>query len=140
MIKKIIYFCCFLSVLSCSETELPANCIRVNLPLNLTTDLNNPQLINAQVPGGFADLNGGIKGVLLFNLNGRDFVAYDKICPQNDCDAPMTFEKGLVLKCSCDASEYSVHFGGAPQTDGFECPAREYRVLQSGSVIRITNF
>ena len=52
----------------------------------------------------------------------------------------MTFEKGLVLKWSGDNSEYSVHFGGAPQTDGFECPAREYKVSKNGSVIRISNF
>ena len=51
----------------------------------------------------------------------------------------MTFENRL-LKCSCDNSTYSVDFGGAPQTNGFECPAIEYRVLRNGSSIRITNF
>jgi hypothetical protein len=52
----------------------------------------------------------------------------------------MTFERGTVLKCSCDESEYSVHFGGAPQTEGYECPAREYKVSKNGSTIRISNF
>jgi hypothetical protein len=46
----------------------------------------------------------------------------------------------LVLKCSCDESEYSVHFAGASQTAGFECPAREYKVSKMGSAIRISNF
>lgn len=140
MIRNIYFLFFVISFLGCVENNLPPNCIRADLALNLTTDLNNPQLINAQTPGGFAELVGGIKGVLLFNINGSDFVAFDKICPQSDCDTPMTFEKGLVLKCACDESEYSVHFGGAPQTDGFECPAREYRVLVNGSSIRITNF
>ncbi|WP_299012107.1 phosphoribosylaminoimidazole carboxylase [uncultured Polaribacter sp.] len=140
MIKNVFILICIIFLTSCSSNDVPENCLRTDLPLNITTDLNNPQLINAQTPGGFVDLVGGINGVLLFNKNGNDFVAFDKLCPQNDCDAPMTFEKGLVLTCACDNSEYSVHFGGAPQTDGFECAAREYRVLKNGSSIRITNF
>ena len=139
MLKKTVLFFGLLCVLSCVENNLPANCL-LQFPVSLTTDLNNPQLNNVQTPGGFADLTGGSKGIFLFNINGSDFVAFDKLCPQNDCNAPMTFEKGLVLKCSCDNSEYSVHFGGAPQTDGFECPAREYKVTKNGSVIRIGNF
>ena len=139
MIKKVFLFIWVFGFLSCGENNLPANCLR-QFPVSLTTDLNNPQLINAQTPGGFANLNGGSKGILLFNINGNEFVAYDKLCPQSDCNTPMTFENGLVLKCSCDDSEYSVHFGGAPQTDGFECPAREYKVSKNGSAIRISNF
>ena len=134
-----LFFLGLLALCSCGENDLPANCLRA-FPVSLTTDLNNPQLINAQTPGGFADLVGGSKGILLFNINGTEFVAFDKRCPQNDCETPMTFEKGLVLKCACDASEYSVHFGGAPQTDGFECPAIAYKVSKLGSSIRISNF
>ncbi|WP_435416403.1 Rieske (2Fe-2S) protein [Polaribacter aestuariivivens] len=139
MFKKIIFYISFLALLNCSENSQLANCLQ-SFPVNITTDLNNPQLINAQTPGGFANLTGGAKGILLFNVNGNTFVAFDKICPNTDCNSPMTFERGLVLKCSCDESEYSVHFGGAPQTDGAECPAREYRVTKIGSVIRISNF
>ena len=139
MIKKVIFFVCTLVFFSCEGNILPANCLR-EFPVNINTDLNNPQLNNAQTPGGFADLSGGSKGILLLNINGSQFVAFDKLCPQNDCDAPMTFENGLVWKCSCDASEYSVNFGGAPQTEGFECPAIEYKVSKNGSAIRISNF
>ncbi|QOD60241.1 phosphoribosylaminoimidazole carboxylase [Polaribacter haliotis] len=139
MFKKIVFFISFLSLWSCSNNTPLENCL-LNFPVNVTTDLNNPQLINAQTPGGFAELSGGAKGILLFNINGNTFVAYDRICPNTDCSTPMSFERGLVLKCSCDNSEYSVHFGGAPQTDGSPCPAREYRVTKNGSVIRISNF
>jgi hypothetical protein len=139
MIKKVVFFLWTLVFFNCEGNILPANCLR-EFPVNINTDLNNPQLNNAQTPGGFADLGGGSKGILLLNINGSQFVAFDKLCPQSDCDAPMTFENGLVLKCACDASEYSVNFGGAPQTDGFECPATEYKVSKNGSAIRISNF
>ena len=141
MIKKTLLFITFLTFLSCSNNENLNNCIQ-SLPLNITTDLNNPQLINALVPGGFVELAGGSKGILLMNVNGNEFVAYDKLCPVNDCTSPMTFEKGIVLKCQCDGSEYGVGkgIGGAPQTEGFLCPAIEYRVTKIGTVLRITNF
>ena len=141
MFKKIILFLSFFSLLSCTENTPLANCLKT-LPLNITTDLNNPQLINALVPGGFVELSGGSKGILLMNINGSEFVAYDRLCPASDCATPMTFKNGFILRCECDNSEYGVGkgIGGAPQTNGFLCPAIEYRVIKSGTVIRITNF
>lgn len=138
MLQKLSVLFLFIAFVSCSSNENLNNCIQ-SLPLNVSTDLNNPNLINAQVPGGHANLNGGNKGILLFNKNGSEFVAFDKRCPANDCNQAMTFES-RVLKCACDESTYSVDFGGAPQTEGFQCPAIEYRVLRNGSSIRITNF
>ncbi|WP_297806667.1 phosphoribosylaminoimidazole carboxylase [uncultured Polaribacter sp.] len=141
MIKKTLIFFSFLILLNCSSNDDLTNCIQ-SLPLNITTDLNNPQLINALVPGGFVELTGGSKGVLLMNVNGSEFIAYDKLCPADACSTPMTFDGSFTLKCNCDGSEYGVGkgIGGAPQTDGFICPAIEYRVIKNGSVLRITNF
>lgn len=141
MITKTLIFFSFLILLNCSSNDDLTNCIQ-SLPLNITTDLNNPQLINALVPGGFVELTGGSKGVLLMNVNGSEFIAYDKLCPADACSTPMTFDGSFTLKCNCDGSEYGVGkgIGGAPQTDGFICPAIEYRVIKNGSVLRITNF
>ena len=124
--------------LNCVDNTPEGICLP-NIAIGLTTDLNNPSNINLQTPGGSTILNGGSKGILLFNKNGNDFVAFDKFCPSNDCTSAMTFSNRL-LKCTCDESKYSVDFGGAPQTEGFECPAIEYRVTKNGSTIRISNF
>lgn len=141
MIKNSFFLIFFLALISCSTNENLNNCIQ-SLPVNVTTDLNNPSSLSLQVPGGFTELSGGSKGILVINTNGNNFVAYDKLCPSGNCNLPMTFEKGIVLKCPCDGSEYGVGvgIGGAPQTEGFTCPAIEYRVIKRGSVIRITNF
>ena len=140
--KRLGYFFNFYLIFSmfsnCNTNADLLNCIQT-LPLNLGKDINNPELINAQVPGGHAEFPGGNRGILLFNKNGIDFVAYDRLCPANDCNEPMVFENRL-LKCPCDDSTYSVDFGGAPQTEGFLCPAIEYRVVRVGSTLRITNF
>ncbi len=141
MIKKTLLFFSFLALFNCTDNQNINNCIQ-SLPLNITTDLNNPSNTAIQVPGGSVEIAGGSKGILLLNTNGTDFIAYDKLCPANDCSQPMTFERGIVLKCPCDNSEYGIGrgIGGAPQTEGFLCPAIEYRVIRRGSVLRITNF
>jgi nitrite reductase/ring-hydroxylating ferredoxin subunit len=137
--KKKLFFLSILSFfINCSDTANLQNCIRT-LPLNILRDIYNPELINVQTPGGFAEIVGGNKGILLFNKNGTEFVAFDKLCPANDCNQPMIFES-RILKCSCDNSRYSVDFGGAPQTSGFECPAIEYRVVKNGSTLQISSF
>jgi hypothetical protein len=142
MIKKTLLFLAFLTFLNCTNNDDLNNCIQA-LPLSYTADLNNPQLLNALVPGGFVELNSaGSKGILLMNVNGSEFIAYDKLCPADACSTPMTFDGSFTLKCSCDDSEYGVGkgIGGAPQTEGFICPAIEYNVIINGSAIRITNF
>lgn len=138
MYQKIIVLLVFGLLINCSDTTNLTNCIR-SFNISLNTDLNNPILINAQTPGGFGELPGGNKGVLLFNKNGTDFVAFDRLCPSNDCNTAMTYENRL-LRCICDDSSYSLDFGGAPQTEGFECPAIEYKVTRNGSSIQISNF
>ena len=141
MLKYIYIFSFLITLVSCSANDNLANCI-IPASVSITTDLNNPQLISALVPGGFANITGGYKNILLVNVNGTDYIAYDKICPANDCNSAMNFKNGLVLKCSCDGSEYGVGkgIGGRPLTDGFLCSAIEYRVIKNGSAIRITNF
>ncbi|MDX6747556.1 phosphoribosylaminoimidazole carboxylase [Polaribacter sp. PL03] len=144
MIKKVFLFICTLSVLSCVDNDIPANCLRP-FSVSISTDLNNPQLINVQTPGGSVELSGGAKGIILLNVNGSDFVAYDRVCPQGDCNSSMIYDRlnrPNILKCSCDGSEYGLGLGigGAPQTEGFLCSAIEYKVSKNGSAIRISNF
>jgi len=137
--KNSLFVWILILMLGCADNTQVENCLP-NISISTTTDLNNPSNIGLQTPGGFTILNGGAKGILLFNINGTTFVAYDLICPNLDCSSPMVFENGLTLKCLCDNSEYSVHLGGSPQTNGSNCPAREYQVLKNGTSIRITNF
>lgn len=144
MLKKVLFFLSILGFFSCTDNNLPANCIRP-FSVSISTDLNNPQLLNAQVPGGSVELSGGAKGIILLNVNGTEFVAYDRICPEGDCNTAMIYDKlnrPNILKCSCDGSEYGLGLGigGAPQTEGFLCSALEYKVSKNGSSIRISNF
>jgi hypothetical protein len=125
---------------SCEKND--TNDILPDVFVDETINLNLPQYIDLQTPSGWAYTNGGIKGIILQNtgIGNPPYKAFDRACPNNDCEAPMTFDGSLKLKCSCDNSEYSI-IDGAPQTAGNSHFAREYRVnVINGSTLNIRNY
>ncbi|PQJ68571.1 Rieske (2Fe-2S) protein [Polaribacter butkevichii] len=140
MLKKSLFFVSLFAFFSCGEDNLPDNCLRP-ASFSRVISSNNPDFNKALTPNGFAIFPGGIKGILLFNTgkSKNTYVAFDLICPTNDCNNQMVFENRL-LKCTCDGSTYSVDIGGIPQTPGFICPALEYKVTEIGNSIRISNY
>ena len=137
MIKKTLLLCSFITILSCVEDNLPSYCLRP-LDISISKSLDNPDF-NKILTIGSVEISGGYKGILLINKGLDRYLAFDRMCPNNDCNSPMTFD-GLVLECSCDESRYSVDLGGTPQTEGFECPAIEYKAEKIGNSIRISNY
>jgi hypothetical protein len=143
MFKKIMLFISFISIYGCTENNLPENCIRP-ISFSINRSLENPEF-NAILTVGSVEIDGGYKGILIMNAGLDRFLAYDKICPVNDCNSPMVYDeinRPNILKCTCDGSEYGlgVGIGGQPQTEGFVCPAVEYSAVKIGNSIRISNF
>ena len=128
----------FLSIFfSCEKNE--TNDILPDVTVNETINLNLPQYVDLLTSGGWEYTTGGIKGILILN-NGLTpkYKAFERACPNYDCDKAMTFDGSLKLKCSCDESEYSI-LDGSPQTSGNSYFAREYKVNVVGTSLIITN-
>ena len=110
--------------------------------VNETIDLSLPQYINLQVPGGWAYANGGLSGIIVYNLNGTQFKAFERAAPHiqiSGC-SQMVVENNIRMRCPCDDSEFNI-LNGSPLTDGIDKNAREYLVSNlNGVVLRITNF
>jgi nitrite reductase/ring-hydroxylating ferredoxin subunit len=110
--------------------------------VNETINLSNPEFINLQVPGGWAYANGGIKGIILYNINGNSFKAYERSCPHLAPSActRMTVEQSFKMKCPCDQSEFNI-LNGAPLTTNINYVTREYKAtLINTNTLKITNF
>ncbi|MDH3381234.1 MAG: hypothetical protein OEL54_00910 [Flavobacteriaceae bacterium] len=110
--------------------------------VNETINLTNPEFINLQVPGGWAYANGGIKGIIIYNLNGSSYKAYERSCPQilpSPCSR-MTVEQSFKLKCPCDQSEFNI-LNGTPITPNINYIVREYKVtVINTNTLKISNF
>lgn len=138
--KKTFITILFIALCSCEKNEVID--VLPDIIVDELIDLNLPQYINLQTPSGWAYTSGGLKGIVVINngAGNQPFKAFERACPNNDCNSPMTFDGSLKLKCSCDESEYSI-IDGSPQTAGNTNFAREYRVLKiNASTLNITNF
>jgi nitrite reductase/ring-hydroxylating ferredoxin subunit len=140
--RKLLFICLLISLFSCEKNDtidlLP------NVNVDVTINLNLPEYIDLQIPTGWvytASGMDGVQGIWLQYTGGTPaYKAFERACPNNDCNVPMTFDGSLKLKCSCDKSEYSI-INGAPQTSGNSQFAREYRVIQlNATTINITNY
>lgn len=135
--KRIAFFLFLTSFLSCSSSGNNNDCFPF-ININETVNLDLPEFIDLQVPGGFASTRLGGRNILLIRRNSN-FQAFDLQCPEDSCSSPMSFD-GLKLICSCNQEEYN-SLNGAPLTSGASCFAKEYSVENlNGSILRISNF
>ena len=91
-----------------------------NVKFNLQINLNLPSYDLLRFAGGSMRLNqGGVNGVLVFNLNGSDYLAWDASCPNHalkDCSKLEIF--GVLAECSCEDYQYSLATGQLLNSDG----------------------
>ena len=140
---KYIVLIVFLVVLGCSKTAVERNPFLLEKSFNLTINLALPSFNNLSYPGGSLYWpNDGIRGLLLYNLNGNTIMAWEASCPNHELKCCSTLQTdGLVsatASCSCEDYQYSLATG-QPLTEGATYSLLFYKVQQSGTVVRIYN-
>ena len=140
--KKALFLLFTVLFLSCTSGSGNDNNCFPFIAVNETINLNLPQFIDLQVPGGWAYAPGGHQGLIIYNLNGVQFKAFDRLCPGQNISScsQMIVDSNLRILCQCDDSEFNI-LNGSPLTTGVTCFAKEYLVENlNGSILRITNF
>ena len=107
-------------------------------------NLNLPEYDDLRFAGGSLLIPQiGHKGVLVFNLNGSDYFAWDASCPNhapNTCS--QTQLNGVLTECSCDSFQYSLATGqllNPPEDSGQLYPLLFYRAETRGNAVVISN-
>ncbi len=133
-----------LLLLGCRKDKIERNPYLPNINFNISLNLNLPSYDNLRYAGGGQSIRqGGINGLLVFNLNGIDFLAWEATCPNHpirDCsDLSIT---GVLAECSCEGFKYSLATGQLLNPkDGTKnpYPMLFYNVRRSGNNLNITN-
>lgn len=139
--KKVVFLLLTICLLGCTNNGANNDCSPF-IAVNETVNLDLPQFIDLQVPGGWAYAPGGLQGLIIYNINGNQFKAFDRLCPGQNLSScsQMTVDASLRIVCPCDQSEFNI-LNGSPLTQGVTCFAKEYLVENlNGTVLRITNF
>ena len=117
VIKKITAFCLlqlsFLSVYNCGENPIDRNPYLVDIRFQREFNLSLPLYSNLNYVGGSLLIeDAGINGIILFNLNGSSFLAWEATCPNH---LPKSCSKlgieGVLAVCSCESFQYSLATG-----------------------------
>jgi len=125
---------------ACGDPD-DGNPILPDVAVNQTIYLNNPANNALLFTGGYVEIGGGIKGIVVYRGAGEQFFAYDLACPHLNPSActKMIIEDAFFMVCTCDETKFSLALGGAPQS-GTKYPAKEYKVTKSGETLVIRNF
>ena len=140
--KKLLALILLLTLFSCDDDGNDFNDLLPEVPVNQTIFLNNPEFIDLQVVGGWAYASGGISGLIIYHSGINTFIAFERSAPhlRPQACSIMSVKNGLFMECPCDDSLFNI-LNGAPQTDGINYSARQYRVLNTGpNTLQITNF
>lgn len=111
--KKCLYGVMLFILIGCSNDALERNpflpAMRFSIPINLSL----PQYDNLRFAGGAILLpNYGHKGIIVFNLNGDSYLAWEASCPNHlPSDCSQTQITGVLAQCSCEDYQYSLATG-----------------------------
>jgi nitrite reductase/ring-hydroxylating ferredoxin subunit len=147
VVKKIPYFCLTLGLLwlsSCGVKPLDRNPYLVDIRFQREFNLSLPLYSGLNYVGGSLLVEDvGINGILLFNLNGSSFLAWEATCPNH---LPQNCSKlkieGVLAVCSCENFQYSLATGQLLNpTESLELPQPLlfYQVQNYNGILRVTN-
>jgi nitrite reductase/ring-hydroxylating ferredoxin subunit len=140
---KYLVLLVFLVFSSCSKTAIERNPYLYETRFDQNINLALPAFNNLSYAGGSMYWpNGGIRGLLLYNLNGNTIMAWEASCPNHELKSCSTLQTdGLVsptASCACEDYQYSLATG-QPLTEGATYSLLFYKVQQSGTALRIYN-
>ncbi|MEN8927542.1 MAG: hypothetical protein ABF242_02775 [Flavobacteriales bacterium] len=112
-------------------------------PIDVYVNITLPQYNGLQVPGGWAYVQGGLKGIIVYARGGNEFSAYDRNCTfneENSCGTAEVNSDNIIIDCLCDGSQYNI-FDGGVNTAPATLPLKGYQTsFNSGNnTLRIFN-
>lgn len=114
-----------------------------NIPFDITINLTLPSYSELMGVGGYAYVNGGSKGIIVYRRGIDDFVAFDRHSPADPagtCALPLTPDENnfLVLNDTCNSAQFSLYDGSPIANSDFGL--RQYTTSWNGSEsLRIFN-
>ena len=102
-----------LIISGCGKDIIERNPYLTSVSFNIKVNLNLPGYDDLRYAGGGVSLRqGGINGLLVFNLNGNDYLAWEATCPNHPIrECSVLSITGVLAGCSCEDFEYSLATG-----------------------------
>ena len=141
MIKRFVFFLFLVLNMGC-EPQPPYSDIPIIPFADIYIDLSLPAYSNLLFDGGYVEINGGVRGIILYRESANIYHAYERNCsymPNEACATVNVDFSGLYMVDPCCNSSFSFSNGfplGGPAFYGL----REYQSYISGFELIITDF
>ena len=142
IIKLSVFITCIF--VSCNKNSVIRNPFLPELDFEFSINLNLPLYNDLKFTGGSILINDfGHKGVILYNLNNNNYLAWEASCPNhNPNSCSKTKLLGSLTECECENYQYSLATGQllnpSPKNTN-QYPMINYGVRISGSNLTIYN-
>ena len=142
MTRLLAFICLIFICPGCSsDDDLRQNPYLPDLNFNLQLDLSLPEYNQLNFPGNkFVTRNYGINGIVIYNLNNDQYMAFELTDPNHVPQPCSTLTvTGTEAKCSCeDGNIYTIITGQQIAGSG-QYSLKPYRVERRGGVLQIYN-
>jgi hypothetical protein len=108
--------------------------------VDTTLNLNNQQFLPLRIDGGYVEILGGYKGIIIYRVNANTYRAFEKASPHRTneiCAYVYVDPSGLFLREGCDNSVYD--FEGKPSGGISQTPLTRYPTYLDGNYLIIDN-
>lgn len=125
--------------LSSCESSDPQDQIPAAI-VNETINITNQQYQNLQFIGGHVNIEGGVRGIIIYRASSNEYRAFERNCsfePLNSCARVEVDGSSLFLTDPCCSSTFD--FQGFPTGGPASLPLRKYLTLLDGNFLTITN-
>lgn len=131
-----------LSLSGCSSDDnLRQNPFLSDQSFTIDLDLSLPEYNQLNFPGNkFVTRNYGINGIVIFNLNNQQYLAFELTDPNHVPQAcSLLMVNGTEATCSCgDGNKYTIITGQQLEGEG-QYTLKPYRAERVGNILRISN-
>jgi nitrite reductase/ring-hydroxylating ferredoxin subunit len=109
--------------------------------VDIVINLNLPEFINLRQDGGYVEIDGGVRGIILYRANSSTYIAYERNCsfrPNEACATVNVHNSGLFMVDPCCNSNFNFSDGNPTGGPAWR-PLVRYRTQLSGLTLTVSS-
>ena len=140
MIRKIKFWFLLAGIAACTpdRSDDPVPFIPF---VDIVINLNLPEFIGLRSDGGYAEVDGGVRGIIVYRVNSSAYLAYERNCsfrPNEACATVNVHNSGLFMIDPCCNSSFNFSDGNPTGGSAWR-PLVRYRTQLSGLTLTISS-
>jgi nitrite reductase/ring-hydroxylating ferredoxin subunit len=140
IIRRTKFWLLVLMIASCSPSRVDDPVPYIPF-VDIVINLNLPEYFSLQTDGGYKQISGGVRGIIVYRINSSTYAAYERNCsfrPNEACATVNVHNSGLFMEDPCCGSSFNFNDGNPTGGPAWR-PLVSYRTQLSGLMLTISS-